>query len=220
MIAGMTKSGMSDPAAAKKRPWLGPLIWSAVAAIGLAVILALSPTAREVTAQSAIALFQFFTTPFILETSVFVIGLLTVLSINQWRMSRNEDEWVYLQQHQPVGEDARAQAPPHRLDSVVWKERPEAFDEAAAETSVIEGYLALGLAHEAEREFYEATENPAGGEPALASAALAIAEWHLKNSPQSPGLAATWMKRAAALDPVCLARLPPGHPLARAAEAH
>ncbi len=212
---------MSQPAAAKNRPWLGPLIWSALAAIGLAVVLALSPVAREVTAQSAVALFQFFTTPFVLETSVFIAGLLIVLTINQWRMSRNQDEWVYLEQPQPPGGNASADTPPHRLDAVIWKERPEVFDEAAAESSVIEGYLALGLVKEAEREFYESTdENSRPGSARLAPSALAIAEWHLASSPQQPDLAITWARRAAALDPGCLSRLPPGHPLAVAAAAN
>ncbi|MDB6076173.1 MAG: hypothetical protein JWO89_3813, partial [Verrucomicrobiaceae bacterium] len=41
--------------------------------------------------------FTFFTTPFILEPTIAIIGLMTVLVINQRRMDRDKDEWVEME---------------------------------------------------------------------------------------------------------------------------
>jgi hypothetical protein len=54
------------------------------------------PTAREVVWQGFANLFGFFTTPFILEATVAVLGLIAVMTYNQWRISKEGDGWVYL----------------------------------------------------------------------------------------------------------------------------
>lgn len=38
------------------------------------------------------------TTPFILESSLFILGFVVVLTLNQWRQMREGDEFVYLEQ--------------------------------------------------------------------------------------------------------------------------
>lgn len=53
-------------------------------------------TAREVIGDAFAGLFGFFTTPFVLEISVAVIGLISVISYNQWRISQEGDGWVLL----------------------------------------------------------------------------------------------------------------------------
>lgn len=53
-------------------------------------------TAREVTRDAFAGLFGFFTTPFILEATVAIVGLISVVSYNQWRISKEGDGWVTL----------------------------------------------------------------------------------------------------------------------------
>jgi len=63
---------------------LGYVVWS-------------SAEAREVATESAFLLFTVFTTPFILETSVALFGLAAVITYNQWRLSKEDDEWVEME---------------------------------------------------------------------------------------------------------------------------
>jgi hypothetical protein len=60
-----------------------------------------NPTAREVVGEAFAGLFGFFTTPFILEASVALLGLITVVTYNQWRINRDGDGWVTLEETDP-----------------------------------------------------------------------------------------------------------------------
>lgn len=202
--------------ASHKRPWLEAAVWSGLTLIALAVLLWVNATAREVAAQAALALLQFFTTPFILEISVAVVGLCIVLAINQFRLRKDNDEWVYLQKTEvPPPASENMQAPAHRLDAVVWTDKPMPFDERGAELSVIEGFLALGMPAEAARAFEESLVGEAANEPRLAQGALLIAEWHWRNDRHAVQ-ADAWLRRALKLDAECLATLPVDHPLRQA----
>jgi hypothetical protein len=78
--------------------WLGTILFSLALVSGALWILVTQIEARDVTFQALRALFGFFTSPFILEASVGCIGLLTVLTINEYRRKKDEaDEWVTLQ---------------------------------------------------------------------------------------------------------------------------
>lgn len=83
-----------------------------VAAVLAAAVAAIrqSPTAREVVWQAFTNLFGFFSTPFILEATVAVLGLIAVISYNQWRISRDGDGWVVLP-------DSTDQPPPPAPDT-------------------------------------------------------------------------------------------------------
>ena len=63
---------------------------------GLGEAVRRSPTASEVVWTAATNLFGFFTTPFVLEASLAIFGLLAVVTWNEWRRQREGDEWVYL----------------------------------------------------------------------------------------------------------------------------
>gem|GEM_PF-6078532 len=61
------------------------------------VLLCLSADARDVGAEAAGLVFTFFSTPFILETTVAVLGLILVLVVNQRRLEKDKDEWVEME---------------------------------------------------------------------------------------------------------------------------
>lgn len=76
---------------------LGPLLFTLPLVMGAGWLLSRSAEAREVTGEAFWALFGFFTTPFVLETSVAVVGLITVLTYNQWRQEKDGAEWVEME---------------------------------------------------------------------------------------------------------------------------
>lgn len=63
----------------------------------VALVLWQSAEARQVAMDAAGLLFTFFSTPFILETSLCLIGLMLVLVINQRRLDKDKDEWVEME---------------------------------------------------------------------------------------------------------------------------
>lgn len=129
------------------------MMWSVAALAAVIVLLKLSPTAREVVGESALTIFQIVTAPFILETSLALLGLCIVMAINHYRQQKEGDGWVYLQKQEPSrAVDKEAMDPPHRHEAVVWGEKPAPFDEAATELEVVEGYVDLGLADDALQE--------------------------------------------------------------------
>jgi hypothetical protein len=135
------------------RRWIVPVVWSVGALVAVMVLLKVSPTAREVVGESALTIFQIVTAPFILETTLALLGLFIVMAINHYRQLKDGDEWVYLQkQEPPPAADTGVMDPPHRHDAVVWTEKPAHFDEAATELEVVEGYVDLGLADDALQE--------------------------------------------------------------------
>jgi hypothetical protein len=128
--------------------------WIVVSAIlGIAAVIALfalSPTAREVAKDTGVILFTIFTTPFIFETTIAVCGLLILLFVNQWRLKKEGDGWVYLVTQESDAGTAKLPASiTQRLQSLVLNEKPEAVDEAGTMRAKIEGFLELGMAAQA-----------------------------------------------------------------------
>ena len=56
-----------------------------------------SEEARGVAVEAVELVFTFFTTPFILETTVAIGGLILVLYVNQRRLEKEQDEWVEME---------------------------------------------------------------------------------------------------------------------------
>ncbi|MFZ4595564.1 MAG: hypothetical protein ACOYOF_14995 [Verrucomicrobiaceae bacterium] len=79
------------------RRWIGPLAIALLMLTGAGYVLWTSHEAREIVTESVFLLFTVFTTPFILETSVALMGLAAVITYNQWRLSREGDEWVEME---------------------------------------------------------------------------------------------------------------------------
>lgn len=68
-----------------------------------------STEARQVAAEAMGLVFTFFTTPFVLETTVGLVGLGIVLTLNHRRLEKENDEWVEMEVQVPDGE-ARKEA--------------------------------------------------------------------------------------------------------------
>ncbi len=111
---------------------------------GFVVLVILNDTAREVAHDAFVFVFSIFSTPFIFEATCALLMLVALLLINQWRLNKEGDGWVYLMSQEPNAKNL----PPsitQRLQSVVLPEKPEPTDEAQTANSVIEGYLELGM---------------------------------------------------------------------------
>jgi hypothetical protein len=76
---------------------LGPLLIFLTFAAGIGFLLSRSAEAREVTSSALSTLFGIVTTPFVLETTVALTGLVVVLTYNQWRLQKEGDEWVEME---------------------------------------------------------------------------------------------------------------------------
>ncbi len=156
----MTRSEKTHPS-----QWLSAILWTVVITAAAVLLLVFSPTAREVVGEASLTVFQIVTAPFVLEASLALLGLCIVLMINQYRHHKEGDGWVYLEKQEPSSDAVPGtEDPPHRHDAVVWHDKPERFDEAAAKLDVIEGYVDLGLAGDALRELELLPEELAGAE--------------------------------------------------------
>lgn len=131
--------------------WLTPLLSTVVLIIGLAVAWNVNETAREIIAKGIMTLAGTLATPFILESSIALVGLAIVITINQWRLHREGDGWVYLAQTEPDAASvaAGAETPAQRLDGVILPAAPDKTLDLDARIAMAEGYLELGLKQEA-----------------------------------------------------------------------
>jgi hypothetical protein len=86
---------MSQPSFIRRH--LGSLIWIVIVMTTIGVVLKNNATAREIAGEGFAILFGFFTTPFILESSTAVVGLLILLQWNQWQRRKDGDEWVEME---------------------------------------------------------------------------------------------------------------------------
>lgn len=101
-----------NPPISSSRPWAKPLLWSLAAIVVTALVCWRVPTAREVVGETALTLFQVFTTPFILELSVAFLGICVVITLNQMRLERDKDEWVPMHvPDRPVADNSDAERP-------------------------------------------------------------------------------------------------------------
>lgn len=133
------------------RWWVSPLIFSAFLATGLVTTWIVSETAREVLAKAVMTLAGAMATPFILESTVAIVGLVIVIVINQIRLQREGDGWVYLAKTEPDADSVAqgADTPARRLDAVVLPAAPDPSTDLGARLAMVEGYLELGLKQEA-----------------------------------------------------------------------
>lgn len=79
----------------------------------------------------------FVTTPFILETTLCIVGFVTVLTVNQWRLMREGDELVYLEEVQNGPADL-----PDQARWAVYADKPLEPGNIAA-TDLLEGALSI-----------------------------------------------------------------------------
>lgn len=78
------------------------------------------------------------TTPFILESSLFILGFVVVLTLNQWRQMREGDEFVYLEQVT----DSAANLPDQARWAIYGSKPLEPG--TVSSTDLLEGAVAIG----------------------------------------------------------------------------
>lgn len=134
------------------RWWLPPLLFTAGLFIAISIIWQVSETAREVLAKAIMMIVGALSTPFVLETTVALFGLCIVIAVNQWRLNKEGDGWVYLAQTEPDAASvaAGAETPAQRLEGVIMTTPPDEAIDLNARLAMIEGYIDLGLTHEAQ----------------------------------------------------------------------
>ncbi len=141
------------------RQYLWPVLWTALGMMGYALLLIFSPTAREVSRETAIMLFSILSTPFILETTFALLGIFIVMGINHWRLSKEGDGWVYMVSQEVNESEAGAKAS-QRLQGIIFQDKPLTLDLESAAQGVLEGYLDLGMAAQALKELREQSDLP------------------------------------------------------------
>lgn len=80
-----------------KRWWLMPLLTAIVFIGGIITAWQVSETAKEILAKAFFTIAGTLATPFILETSVAIGGLVLVLVFNEWRRLKNGPDWVEME---------------------------------------------------------------------------------------------------------------------------
>lgn len=100
---------MASTSSENRRWWLGPLLGSSTLLGLLVIACGMNETAREVVLEGLGYLFAFFSTPFILEASLFLIGLGIVMILNGLRIEREGEGWVEMEvkDEKPVPEEDR-----------------------------------------------------------------------------------------------------------------
>ena len=85
------------------------MLWSLAILGGIVIATWVNETAREVVLQGIGYTFAFFSTPFILEASLFIGGLGLVMIINGLRMERDGDDWVEMEvkEEKPASDETR-----------------------------------------------------------------------------------------------------------------
>lgn len=127
------------------------MIFTVVLVLVTMAVCQTSETAREVLAKAVMMIAGALATPFILEISVFLFGLVAVIVLNQWRMEKEGDGWVYLAQTEPDAASVAdgAETPAKRLEGIILTAAPDARIDLEARLSIVEGFLDLGLLEEA-----------------------------------------------------------------------
>ena len=89
---------MSDhPTPPAKGWWLAPVLCLLVFIVGLIIVWQVSEIGRELLAKSFFTIAGYLATPFILETSAALFGLVVVLVYNEWRRAKDGPDWVEME---------------------------------------------------------------------------------------------------------------------------
>lgn len=107
-------------------------------------------------------------TPFLMEVTLAVMGLVLVLTINHWRQQREGDELVYLEEVKDAPD-----ALPEQARWAVYREAPLPAERPAGR-DLLEGALAIGD-HPAALEILAAMDERERQEPAVVRQRIALA---------------------------------------------
>ena len=128
--------------------WLWPVFWSLLAAGGLTWLCYTDETAREVAWDTTRTVLGLLFSPFILESTSILVGIIILMIIRHYQDKRDGDGWVYLATQEPE-DKTLPRALTERLQSVVLSEKPAEPDDRETRHAVIEGYLELGMSAQA-----------------------------------------------------------------------
>lgn len=109
------------------------------------------------------------TTPFILETTLCVLGFVVVMTLNYWRQWREGDELVYLDEVKNPPESM-----PEQAKWAVYKEKP-LEPGVIADSDLLEGAIAIGD-HEAAIEILTAMSDAERATPEVLKLRISLAE--------------------------------------------
>lgn len=127
---------------------IGALIISAVGL--LAIVLWLGRAIPGIFGEWFGVLAGVASTPFLMEATFVVVGLMIVLGLNAWRQRREGDEYVYLEQVEGPGTEDL----PESARWAIYRDKP-ADAEAPDDLSLIEGALEIGELDEASKRIAE-----------------------------------------------------------------
>ncbi len=108
-------------------------------------------------------------TPFILETSLCILGFVVVMTINYWRQWKDGDELVHLEEVQNPPQDLPGQA-----RWAVYREAP-LEPGTVSPADLLEGALAIGD-HEGALEILSSMSDEERADPAVLKLRIALAE--------------------------------------------
>lgn len=98
----------------KTRPrffWLWPAVLAAAVPAAIVLLWRSHETARELMAKSLMTLAGWLATPFVLESSAAITGLVIVLTYNEWRRRRDGPDWVEMEVDDGAGTKPQARDP-------------------------------------------------------------------------------------------------------------
>lgn len=89
---------MTDhPTPPAKGWWITPVLFIITFIVGVTIVWQVSEIGRELLAKSFMTIAGYLATPFILETSAALFGLVVVLVYNEWRRGKDGPDWVEME---------------------------------------------------------------------------------------------------------------------------
>ncbi len=94
----------SEPAkpSLSRRIWAWALLFVLAVPTLVTLIWNSHETARELLAKSIMTLAGWLATPFILESSAAIVGIIVVLTYNEWRSRQDGPDWVEMHVEEPL----------------------------------------------------------------------------------------------------------------------
>jgi len=151
----------------KRQVAIGALIIAGVA--GLFLLLVMATGLPGLAGEFFTRVVGIVTTPFLMETSVIILGFILVLLINHWRRHREGDELVYLDEVKDAPKEV-----PDQARWAIYRDKPlEAGNPALAD--LLEGAVAIGD-HESAIEILDAMSDEERHQPEVMRQRIALAK--------------------------------------------
>lgn len=137
-----------------------------MAVAAFTTLLVMNETSQEIAESTVRALIGVFSTPFIFEGTCLFMFTVALLTYNQWKRKKEGDDWVYLVTQEADHPNLPASIT-QRLQGVLMEGgAPQPLDEVRTRASVLEGYLELGMAAQAQAELFASNDLPDTAESA------------------------------------------------------